>query len=65
MLTKEQQTALERIAKRDGAYLCEQTDAGTRYSTMGGEEILIDVETRVPSELEQLKARVAALEARL
>lgn len=65
MLTKEQQAVLDEIARRDGAYSVISTGRGYIYSTVDGTEILRDEVAEQPSEVEQLKARVAELEAAL
>lgn len=65
MLTKEQEELLASIARRDGAYVTEPTERGVRHMTVGGEEICRDEAEARPSEIEQLKARVAELEAAL
>lgn len=64
MLTKEQQDLLNQIARRDGCYMTEQTPQGLRYLTGMGQEICVDTAEAQPSEIEQLKARIEALEAR-
>lgn len=65
MLTKEQQELLDMVAKRDGSYESAPTPAGTRYTTADGKELFVDTTEAQPSEIEQLKARVAELEAAL
>lgn len=63
MLTKEQQEMLDQVADRDGAYTSETTERGTVYRTVAGQEICVDAADAPLSEIEQLKARIAALEA--
>lgn len=64
MLTKEQQDLLDMVARRDGAYETIQTERGLIYRAVGGAEILRDEVAEPPSEIEQLKARIVALESR-